>query len=74
MGNIQRFYILIAAAVFLVLLGGPADAFWGFGGSGQQDKSGLDLEGGYDRNTVVKVSGNVAVPPARLQAALWPSN
>ena len=70
MSNIQRFYILIVAAIFLILPGGPADAFWGFGDSGQQDKSGLDLERGYDRNTVVKVSGNVAVPPRPLASGL----
>jgi hypothetical protein len=70
MRSIQRFYILIAAAALLLVLGGTADAFWGFGDSGQQDKSGLDLERGYDRNTVVKLSGSVAVPPRPLAGGL----
>ena len=70
MRGIQRFYILIAAAALLLVLGGTADAFWGFGDSGQQDKSGLDLEQGYDRNTVVKISGPVAVPPRPLAGGL----
>lgn len=67
---IQRFYILIAATVLLLLLGGTADAFWGFRDSKGSDKSGLDLERGYDRNTVVKVSGPVAVPPRPLASGL----
>jgi hypothetical protein len=70
MGSIQRFNILIVAAAFLILLGGTADAFWGFGDSRGPDKSGLDLEQGYDRNTVVKVSGSVAVPPRPLAGGL----
>lgn len=70
MGKIQRFYILISAAVLLVLLGGTADAFWGIGDSKGPDKSGLDLERGYDRNTVVKISGPVAAPPRPLANGL----
>jgi hypothetical protein len=70
MRNIQRLFILIAAAALLLGLGGTADAFWGFGDSRQQDKSGLDLELGYDRNTVVKISGSVAVPPRPLPGGL----
>ncbi len=70
MSSIRRFYSLIAAAALLALLTGTADAFWGFGDSGQQDKSGLDLEKGYDRNTVVKISGPVAVPPRPLAGGL----
>ncbi|MHB8772342.1 MAG: hypothetical protein ACYC7J_15215 [Syntrophales bacterium] len=63
MSGIRRMRILVAAAALLLALGGTADAFWGFGDDRPQDKSGLDLERGYDRNTVVKVSGPVAVPP-----------
>ena len=70
MRGIQRLYILIAAAALLLVLGGTADAFWGFGDSGQQDRSGLDLERGYDRNTVVKISGSVAVPPRSIAGGL----
>ncbi|MHB8909713.1 MAG: DNA-binding protein [Syntrophales bacterium] len=70
MRNIQRLCILIAAAALLLLPGGTANAFWGFGDPGQQDKSGLDLERGYDRNTVVKISGPVAVPPRPFDGGL----
>ena len=70
MRSIQRLYILIATAVLLLAPAGTADAFWGFGDSGQQDRSGLDLERGYDRNTVVKVSGPVAVPPRPVAGGL----
>ena len=70
MRNIQRFYILIVAAALLLALGGTADAFWGFGDSGDLNRSGLDLEQGYDRNTVVKISGPVAVPPRPLAGGL----
>lgn len=66
----SSFCILIAASALLLLLGGTADAFWGFGDSRQQDNSGLDLERGYDRNTVVKISGPVAVPPRQLASGL----
>lgn len=70
MSGIQRFYILIAASALLLVLGGTADAFWGFGDTRGADKSGLDLERGYDRNTVVKVSGSVAVTPRPLAGGL----
>ena len=70
MRDIQRFYILIAAVALLLVLGGTADAFWGFGDSGDLNRSGLDLEQGYDRNTVVKISGPVAVPPRPLAGGL----
>jgi hypothetical protein len=70
MSGIRRFYPLIVAAALLLLSGGTAEAFWGFGDSRQQDKSGLDLEQGYDRNTVVKISGPVAVPPRSIAGGL----
>ncbi|MBE0556063.1 MAG: hypothetical protein IH628_02420 [Proteobacteria bacterium] len=70
MRGIRRFSILVAAAVLILAMGGTADAFWGFGDSGQQDKSGLDLERGYDRNTVVKITGPVAVPPRPVARGL----
>lgn len=70
MRGIQRFYILIAVAALLLMLGGTADAFWGFGDSRDLNRSGLDLEQGYDRNTVVNISGSVAVPPRPLAGGL----
>jgi hypothetical protein len=70
MRSIQRFFTLITAAALLLTLAGTADAFWGFGDSRGVDKSGLDLERGYDRNTVVKISGSVAVPPRPLVGRL----
>ena len=70
MRDIQSFYILIAAVALLLVLGGTADAFWRVGDSGELNRSGLDLEQGYDRNTVVKISGPVAVPPRPLAGGL----
>jgi hypothetical protein len=70
MRGIQCFYILIAAAILLLLLGGTADAVWGFGDSKDPNKSGLNLEQGYDRNTVVKISGSIAVSPRPLAGGL----
>lgn len=37
----------------------PAEAGWWFGEETQWEKSGLDLEHGYDRNTVVTQSGRI---------------
>jgi hypothetical protein len=54
----------MAAVMVVVLLQSPAEAFWGFGSGREREGSGLDLEQGYDRNTVVTVSGRVAVVPA----------
>jgi hypothetical protein len=70
MSGIQRFYTLIAASALLLVFWGTADAFWGFGDTRGADNSGLDLERGYDRNTVVKVGGSVAVPPRPLAGGL----
>jgi hypothetical protein len=70
MRTIQRFFTLITVAALLLTSAGTADAFWGFGDSRGADKSGLDLEQGYDRNTVVKISGPVAVPPRPLAGGL----
>lgn len=47
---------------FLLLLGGgprAAQAGWWFGQSSDGETSGLDLEQGYDQNTVVTVTGTV---------------
>jgi hypothetical protein len=54
---------LIPAIVMAILLHSSAEAFWGFGSSPTTDKSGLNLEQGYDRNTVVTITGRVAALP-----------
>ena len=75
MSGIRRFYTFIAGSGLSAPAGGgTADAFWGFGDSPGADKSGLDLEQGYDRNTVVKISGSVAVSPRPLTASLMAFN
>lgn len=58
-----RFSSLITSALLLnFLLIGTASAFWGFGGD-DNGKSGLDLNGGYDVNTVTTVRGRaVSIP------------
>jgi len=51
---------------FVVLFGAGAlfqpslsEAFWGFGDDAAQDRSGLDFDRGYDRNTETTVRGKV---------------
>jgi len=55
-------YVLFVVLT-LILLQSPAQAFWGFGSAQATDKSGLNLEQGYDRNTVVTITGRVAALP-----------
>lgn len=62
-----RFLFLV---VFLVagILFQPSlsQAFWGFGDDTAQDKSGLDFDRGYDRNTETTVRGRVvSVEPGK---------
>jgi hypothetical protein len=57
------YYLVICSALLLRLFSGTADAFLGFGGTQDSGASGLDLVQGYDRNTVVTVSGRVAAVP-----------
>lgn len=54
---------LLFVVLTLILLQSPAQAFWGFGSDQVTDRSGLNLDQGYDRNTVVTVTGRVAAPP-----------
>jgi hypothetical protein len=63
MGRFRSLFFLIAAAIVVVILQRPAEAFWGFGSGGEGGASGLDLVQGYDRNTVVTTAGRVAVAP-----------
>jgi hypothetical protein len=59
-----RFPLIMTRAIFLncLLLGTP---FAGFGFGGDAAKSGLDLSGGYDINTVTVVSGKVKLLPRK---------
>jgi hypothetical protein len=54
-----RFFILVAFAATLFAASSPADAGWGFGGGNRGHGSGLDLEHGYDRNTVATQQGTI---------------
>lgn len=63
MVSIRHFLLLTAAAIVVVMLHSPAEAFWGFGSGRDGAASGLDLIGGYDRNTVTTITGRVAVAP-----------
>lgn len=53
--------LIYAVAFFLSLFAMLPEAYaaWWFGEESQWEKSGLDLEQGYDRNTVVTQSGKV---------------
>lgn len=58
-----RYWPLISLAMTLALLVPlQAHAAWPFGDGGLE-RSGLDLNQGYDRNTVVTVTGRVAAVP-----------
>jgi hypothetical protein len=61
--SIRHFLLLSAAAIVVVMLHSPAEAFWGFGSGRDGAASGLDLVDGYDRNTVTTLTGRVAVVP-----------
>lgn len=62
----HRFYLFFTMIILSLFVVSNASAFLGFGDSSKKDKSGLDLVQGYDRNTVVKITGIVAVPPQTL--------
>ncbi len=47
---------LMAGSLFLPSF---AQAFWGFGGEASRERSGLDFDRGYDRNTETTVRGKV---------------
>jgi hypothetical protein len=72
MREIRRFVLIpfLAALSLLAVWGGRADAFWGFGDPREAERSGLDLAQGYDRNTVVNISGPVAVPPRTIAGGM----
>lgn len=62
----QCFYLFFLSVMLSLFIESNANAFLGFGDSSKKDKSGLDLVQGYDRNTVIKINGAVAVPPQPL--------
>jgi hypothetical protein len=61
-----RFSLICTKAILLnfILLG---TAFAGFFGSDDKGKSGLDLNSGYDVNTVMTVSGKVTSTPHQIE-------
>ena len=63
MVRFRLLFFLIVAAIVVVMLQRPAEAFWGFGSGDKGASSGLDLVQGYDRNTVVTNTGRVAAAP-----------
>ena len=59
-GGNRRWRLAPALALCLVLLTvGSSQAFWPFGSGGSDGGSGLDLDKGYDVNTVTTVKGKV---------------
>jgi hypothetical protein len=60
----DKFYLIAVLLLLLfVLCPLPGYAGWLFGNDAGSGRSGLDLVQGYDRNTVVTVSGRVTVSP-----------
>lgn len=57
------FYLIGVLLLLLVVYPLPGYAGWLFGNDAGSGRSGLDLAQGYDRNTVVTVSGRVTVSP-----------
>ncbi|HEX9079091.1 MAG TPA: hypothetical protein VF795_05850 [Desulfuromonadaceae bacterium] len=58
--NSRRFIAIVAMLIILPLCGrNRAEAFLGFGEGHGGDQSGLDLNRGYDVNTVTTVAGKV---------------
>ena len=59
--------ILIGALLANALLFVPAFAGFGFGSDDNSGKSGLDMNRGYDINTVTTVTGKAVSPPHRIE-------
>lgn len=59
----KRLTMLVLSCLILLLFAAPCSAGWLFGGESGVERSGLDLVQGYDRNTVVTITGRVAVSP-----------
>lgn len=67
----NRFAITLLAILLSWLAAGAACAgFFGFG-SDDRGKTGLDFNRGYDRNTVVTVTGRVTSPPHRGESGQY---
>ncbi len=60
-----RLYPFIIALLLTLTLTGlkPAEAFWGFGGDRTTGRNGLDLDRGYDINTVSTMTGRALAVP-----------
>jgi len=56
--------LILLAGTLTVLAPAQSQAGWLFGDSTGVGRSGLNLDHGYDRNTVVTVTGRVAAVPA----------
>jgi hypothetical protein len=54
-----RFSLFLVGVLFCLLLPAPATAGWWFGAAGPWERSGLDLQQGYDLNTVISIEGTV---------------
>jgi len=63
MKRTRQIFFLAVVAIVVVMLQQPAEAFWGFDSGSESGASGLDLVQGYDRNTVVMITGRVAAAP-----------
>ena len=53
-----RFSLLLIVGLLFCIWAEPAHAGW-FSGKSEWEKSGLDLDGGFDRNTVTTITGRI---------------
>lgn len=60
----SRRWVIVSLLLVLVSAPGNGEAGWLFGDEGASNRSGLDLRQGYDRNTVVTLTGRVTVAPS----------
>jgi len=58
-GKGRRLAVAALVLCFVLLAGASVHAFWPFGGGGGDGGSGLDLNKGYDVNTVTTIKGKV---------------
>lgn len=60
----NRWCLIVLVGTLICFAPAQSQAGWLFGDSSGIGRSGLNLDQGYDRNTVVTVTGRVAVVPA----------